>query len=186
MDSKNGGRHSCCVHGDYLLDWKAPLETLHRAEDFYRLLSGRSGETLDQGQEPGKRQRRRALWMLRGDKRPVEKVPFTVARLVRSGDEHDPTEGFRFVSENQAAYPIATMCRLLGVSPSGYYGWVSRRSPADIDPGVVRSQQAQSALGLIGDHFDDVGQVLALGGELDHSPLAEVVDPDALGKVATL
>jgi hypothetical protein len=81
MDSKNGGRHSCCVHGDYLLDWKAPLETLHRAEDFYRLLSGRSGETLDQGQEPGKRQRRRALWMLRGDKRPVEKVPFTVARL---------------------------------------------------------------------------------------------------------
>jgi putative transposase len=39
------------------------------------------------------------------------------------------------VSENQAAYPIATMCRLLGVSPSGYYGWVkrrpSRRSRAD-------------------------------------------------------
>jgi hypothetical protein len=48
-------------------------------------------------------------------------------RLVRSGDEHDPTEGFRFVSENQAAYPIATMCRLLGVSPGGYYAWVKRR-----------------------------------------------------------
>jgi hypothetical protein len=27
--------------------------------------------------------------------------------LVRSGDEHDPAKGFRFVSENQAGYPIA-------------------------------------------------------------------------------
>jgi transposase len=42
--------------------------------------------------------------------------------LVRDGDRLGGVAAFQFVSANQAMYKIATICRVLGVSPSGYHG----------------------------------------------------------------
>ena len=49
--------------------------------------------------------------------------------LVRSGDRRDPLRTFAFMKAHRAAHSIATLCRVLEVSPSGYYAW-HRRTPS--------------------------------------------------------
>jgi putative transposase len=46
--------------------------------------------------------------------------------MVCARDRRDPDRVFRFMSANQANFPIACMARVLGVSKAGYHAWVKR------------------------------------------------------------
>ena len=74
------------------------------------------------------RRRRRQLRVLRPAGHQVRTGSFAKSvkskrsrGLVRSGDRHDTGEVFALVKANQAHHRVATMCRVLGVSASGYY-----------------------------------------------------------------
>jgi putative transposase len=49
------------------------------------------------------------------------------------------------VSQYQAVYPIAMMCRVLGVSPSGYYAWVNRRPSARAQLDATLTEKIRTA-----------------------------------------
>jgi hypothetical protein len=49
------------------------------------------------------------------------------------------------VSDHQVDYPIATMCRVLGVSPSGYYAWRKRRPSPRSKTDAARTAEIRAA-----------------------------------------
>ena len=52
------------------------------------------------------------------------------------------------MSDHQVDYPIASMCRLLGVSSSGYYAWMKRRPSrrAEADAALLAEIRAAHAI----------------------------------------
>jgi len=64
--------------------------------------------------------------------------------LVCQGERIDPATGFRFVKMNQAEFDVATQCRVLGLSRSGYYAWLKRGPSARAYRDAVLSEQIRT------------------------------------------
>lgn len=115
-----------------------------------------------------------SLWRLSVavDVRPRGYVPKRLksSGLVRPGGQLDPRAGFEFVKSNQARYPVATACRVLGVSTSGYYAWMTRepsaRAKADaalLEQIRVIHQDSDRTYGAPRIHFDLTEASLRVG-----------------------
>jgi putative transposase len=76
------------------------------------------GVTSDEGEEL--RRLRREVRVLREEGEILKS-----GGLLRQG-ERDPVAVFRFIEAEKANHAIATMCRVLRVSRSGYYAWAAR------------------------------------------------------------
>ena len=65
--------------------------------------------------------------------------------------------------------------------------FVYERSAFLLGPQIMWAQEVhQIALGLIGEHLDEVGQVLTFGGESDHGLFAKIADLNTCKKATTL
>ncbi|WP_419163743.1 IS3 family transposase [Candidatus Palauibacter sp.] len=65
--------------------------------------------------------------------------------LVRAGERLDPRRGYAFMKAHRAEFPLAAMCRVLGLSSSGYYDWLKRPPSAR----ARRDAQLEARIGSI-------------------------------------
>ncbi|MCY4555200.1 MAG: IS3 family transposase [Chloroflexi bacterium] len=88
--------------------------------------AGRRDDGLSSDERQELRRLRRENKQLRMERDILKKA----GGLVRTGERLDPGAGFEFVKANQASWPVRTICRVLGLSASGYYAWVGREPSA--------------------------------------------------------
>lgn len=81
---------------------------------------------------------REELTRLRRENRTlrVERDILKSRGLLRHGDRRDPVIVYRLVARERTTFPVRTMCRVLGVSPSGYWTWAKR--PPSARPSLTR------------------------------------------------
>jgi putative transposase len=84
---------------------------------------------------------------------------------------------FEFVKAHQANYPVTTLCRVLGVSPSGYYAWLKR-------PPSARARKDGQLTERI--HKIHVRSKGTYGAPRIHAELAETGDSVGRKRVARL
>ncbi|MHB1438659.1 MAG: IS3 family transposase [Vulcanimicrobiaceae bacterium] len=107
---------------DLAVEFKLARQTVRNWIKQADLDAGRRGDGLTSAE-------REELAKLRKENRQlkIEREILGKSRgLVRTRDRFDTTPVFEFVKAHQALWPIVTQCRVLDVSPSGFYAWRKR------------------------------------------------------------
>ena len=74
---------------------------------------------------------------------------------------------FVFIALHAPYWPVREQCRLLDVSPSGYYAW-RKRTPATAEPALAAWQVA--AQRVFATHAGRYGVLVTTGREITPSP----------------